>query len=135
MHTRKDKHTASQKAGSRAATWELSYSLAPAVCTWLTERHPVRRQPRAGQRAEGDPGHEAHAPSTRLTGPPPLADPGDQLNRHLVLPQVHKGKDTGLLTLYSADTPLSVSRRELQGNWPVTLYKFTEKLGDNGTEL
>lgn len=37
--------------------------------------------------------------------------------------------------LYSADTPLSVSRRELQGNWPVTLYKFTEKLGDNGTLL
>lgn len=39
------------------------------------------------------------------------------------------------LTLYSADRPLSVSRRELHGNCPVTLYKFTEKLGDNGTEL
>lgn len=39
------------------------------------------------------------------------------------------------LTLYSADTPLSVSRRELHGNCPVTLYKFTEKLGDNGRSL
>ena len=39
------------------------------------------------------------------------------------------------LTLYSADTPRSVSRSELQGNCPVTLYTFTEKLGDKGTEL
>lgn len=43
-----------------------------------------------------------------------------------------RGEDREPLTLYSADTPLSVSRRELHGNWPVTLYKFTEKLGDNG---
>lgn len=67
--------------------------------------------------------------------PTPLADSGDQLNRCLVLTQLPQGKDERLLTLYSADTPRSVSRSELHGNWPVTLYKFTEKLGDNGTEL
>lgn len=36
--------------------------------------------------------------------------------------------DPWLLTLYSADRPRSVSRSELQGNWPVTLYRLTEKL-------
>lgn len=51
----------------------------------------------------------------------------------LTVPILHAG--LGILTLYSADTPLSVSRSELHGNCPVTLYKFTEKLGGNGTEL
>lgn len=37
------------------------------------------------------------------------------------------------LTLNSVDTPLSVSRRELQGNCPVTLYTLTEKLKHNIT--
>lgn len=37
------------------------------------------------------------------------------------------------LTLYSVDIPLSVSRRELQGNCPVTLYTLTEKLKHNIT--
>lgn len=50
-------------------------------------------------------------------------------------PERHKGMAARLLTQYSADTPLSVSRRELQGNCPVTLYKFTEKLEGNRTEL
>lgn len=112
---RKDKHTALQEA----ASWEATHS---------------------GARAEGDPGHEARAPGARpRAGLPtlahPLADSGNQLDRCLVLMQLPQGKDVRLLTLYSADTPRSVSRSELHGNWPVTLYKFTEKLGDNGTEL
>lgn len=37
------------------------------------------------------------------------------------------------LTFNSSDTPLSVSRRELQGNCPVTLYILTEKLKHNIT--
>lgn len=32
------------------------------------------------------------------------------------------------LTLSSVETPLSVSFRELHGNWPVTLYRFSVKL-------
>lgn len=47
----------------------------------------------------------------------------------------HQGRTRTPLTLYSADTPLSVSRSELHGNCPVTLYKFTEKLGDNGESV
>lgn len=72
------------------------------------------------------------------TRPPEVTNghvrPGSQANR-LRSHSGAGGKAGAPLTLYSADTPLSVSRRELQGNCPVTLYKFTEKLGDKGTEL
>lgn len=58
------------------------------------------------------------------------------INRQAQVPRRHtKGRTGKALTLYSADTPRSVSRSELQGNCPVTLYKFTEKLEDKGTEL
>lgn len=73
------------------------------------------------------------APEGSLLTPasPPLAVPGIQCRGagH------ERGGGGALLTLYSAETPRSVSRSELHGNCPVTLYKFTEKLGGNGTGL
>lgn len=44
----------------------------------------------------------------------------DRLTRHVV--RMHP------LTLTSADMPLSVSFKELHGNWPVTLYMFRVRL-------
>lgn len=87
----------------------------------------------------------AHMPQDQ-SGHQPALPPGSlyQLGRkHLArrrpprgeksMPTLHAGPS--ILTLYSVDTPLSVSRSELHGNCPVTLYKFAEKLEGNGTEL
>lgn len=79
------------------------------------------------------------APARRQACPPPARPrlPTSAIGHAGAWPsaKAHEGQGGRVLTLYSADTPLSVSRSELQGNWPVTLYKFTEKLGDNETEL
>lgn len=103
---------------------------------WALGKWGGAAQEAAGSRtgSEGDPSHGAPAPSLAhcgcAPGPAPSAEPGDQVPcRHT------EGRTGKPLTLYSADTPRSVSRSELQGNCPVTLYKFTEKLEDKGTEL
>lgn len=57
------------------------------------------------------------------------------INRQAQVPRRHtKGRTGKALTLYSA-MRLGLSPGELRGNCPVTLYKFTEKLEDKGTEL
>ena len=111
--------------------------------------------PGIGHLASGEvPGWEAAGSRTGAEGDPSDGAPGSMLQPgvavHLALPPRPRlgikrqalgphlgaqGEGGKPLTLYSADTPRSVSRSELQGNCPVTLYTFTEKLGDKGTEL
>lgn len=110
----------------------------PGTCTWLVKRCPAGRAENRGRPQQQCLRLRAsdHTVAVRARPRPRLLSLGiNQSTDSLVPLQCLKGRTEKLLTLYSADTPLSVSRSELQGNWPVTLYTFTEKLGDNGTEL
>lgn len=115
--------------------WELATLSGPGNGHLASREGMPGRRLAAGQAAEGDPSDGAPGSKLQPTcgcvpGPAPLAESGDQV------PRRHTKRRTGKpLTLYSADTPRSVSRSELQGNCPVTLYKFTEKLENKRTEL
>lgn len=149
MCTRKDKQTVSQEVGAgkrcdrvkvSAAVeaghplWSWHRALGEWGGAWLGGGWQQDREWRVTP-ATGPPGSKLQPRCGCAPGPAPSAVSGDQWTGAWAPLRRTKGRTGKPLTLYSADTPRSVSRSELQGNCPVTLYTFTEKLGDKGTEL